>query len=257
MILAILQARYSSTRLPGKILKDILDQPMLLHQINRINKSKLIDKLVVATSNDISDDIVEKRLVSSNIDIFRGSLDDVLDRYCQCALKYNPDYIVRITGDCPLIDWNIIDMVIKKHIDEGNDYTSNTLEPTYPDGLDVEVMNFAALKKAWANAKLPSEREHVTPYIYKNQDLFKLGCLKNSEDLSELRWTVDEPEDFIFVKAIYEMIYIDKQHFTFDDILKVLKKNPEFSRINSKFKRNEGLLKSLNKDKKFLIKEEL
>lgn len=257
MVLAILQARCSSSRLPQKVLKDILGKPMLLHQIDRINKSKLIDKLVVATSNDISDDIMEKRLTGSNIDVFRGSLDDVLDRYYQCALKYNPDYIVRITGDCPLIDWNIIDMVVKKHINEGNDYTSNALEPTYPDGLDVEVMNFTVLKKAWVNAKLPSEREHVTPYIYKNRNLFKIGCFKNIENLSELRWTVDELEDFKFVKTIYELLYNDNKYFTIDDILKVLKENPEVGQINSQFKRNEGYLKSIMIDEKIITKEEL
>ena len=251
MIVAILQARMSSSRLPGKVLKPILGKPMIQYEIERIRKSRHIDKLVLATSDDAADDCLVNMCKLHNINVFRGSLQDVLDRYYQCAKQYQAKYIVRLTGDCPVIDWTIIDQVIEKHIEDGNDYTSNTLNPTYPDGLDVEVFNFSAIEDAWNKAQLLSEREHVTPYIYKNPQKFKLGCLKNNIDLSALRWTVDEHEDFLFITQIYERLYPVNKDFLMKDVVDLIKQIPDLSAINSGFQRNEGMEKSLAEDKIF------
>jgi len=165
MILAILQARVSSTRLPGKVLKPILGMPMLLRQIERVKQAKLIEQLLVATSDDKSDDPIEQLCRENDIACFRGSLDDVLDRFYQAAKPYQPDHIVRLTGDCPLIDPQLIDEVVVFCLSGDYDYVSNAFEPTYPDGLDVEVFRFPCLQQAWEEAELPSEREHVTLFI--------------------------------------------------------------------------------------------
>ena len=157
MILALLQARYSSSRLPGKVLKPILGKPMLLHQIERLSNSQMIDKLVVATSNNISDDAIEKMCTDNNIEIFRGDLENVLDRFYQCAKLYNPDYVVRLTGDCPLSDWQIIDNMIQYYLDEGLDYMKTS--PKFPDGLDAEIGSLKSKDEAIAfNARSTSSR---------------------------------------------------------------------------------------------------
>lgn len=248
MVLAILQARHSSSRLPGKVLKPILGKPMLLHQIERLSNSQMIDKLVVGTSNKISDDAIEKMCTDNNIEIFRGDLENVLDRFYQCAKLYNPDYVVRLTGDCPLSDWQIIDNMIQSYLDEGLDYMKTS--PKFPDGLDVGIMTTLALKIAWKNAKMPSEMEHVTQYIGKNPNLFKNGEYDCDQDLSHHRWTVDEPEDFIFVNSIYKALYQKNPLFLMNDILDLLQKQPNLTKINNSFTRNEGLKKSLQEDKK-------
>lgn len=249
MILAIVQARVSSSRLPGKVLKPILNKPMIVHQIDRIKNSKLINKIVLATSENSSDDALVEVCSKYEIEVYRGSLENVLERFYKCAKNYVPEQIIRLTGDCPLIDWNIIDRTVELHLIENNDYTSNTLEPTYPDGLDVEVMSYNALEMAYRNARLPSEKEHVTPYIYNHKELFKVGCLKNNIDLSGLRWTVDETEDFEVITQIYETLFPKNPKFLLEDILIFLNRNPGIVKINSLFKRNEGMLKSLGKEK--------
>ena len=249
MILAIIQARVSSSRLPGKVQKYILGKPMILHEIERLRKSKYIDQTVLATSREKSDDTLMGLCQENAIELFRGSLDDVLDRYYQCASLYQPEHIVRITGDCPLLDWNVVDAVIRKHLTEKNDYTSNTLQVSYPDGLDVEVMRYDALEKAWNEAELPSEREHVTQYLIKHPEFFKQGNLRYRQDLSVLRWTVDEPEDFQFVTKVYEELYRKNAEFTMQDVLDLLNNQPELLKINNDFERNEGLLKSFREDK--------
>jgi len=251
MILAILQARFSSSRLPGKVLQPILGKPMLLHQIERVQRSKMIDKLVVATSFDPSDDNIEKMCINNNIEVFRGSLDNVLDRFYQCSKHYNPSHIVRLTGDCPVADWQVIDEAISGHLSTNSDYTSNILPPTYPDGLDVEVVKKIALKEAWECAVLPSELEHVMPYI-RNNSRFKKFNLENREDLSEHRWTVDNSEDFKFIKRIYEELYLNNNKFNTHDILKLLEKKPYIKDENYHIMRNEGALKSYKEDKEFL-----
>lgn len=248
MILAILQARVSSTRLPGKVLKPILGQPMLLRQIERLQRAAMIDTLLVATSSDRTDDALEDLCNKHEIRCFRGNLEDVLDRFYRAAHPYKPDHVVRLTGDCPLADPQLIDQVISFHLKGGFDYTSNALEPSYPDGLDVEVVRFTSLAQAWEEAALPSQREHVTPFIHQQPGRFKIGSVKNSADLSSLRWTVDEPLDFELVTIIYETLYPQNPAFTTRDILMLQDQRPDLKTMNTRFKRNEGYNKSLAED---------
>ena len=250
MILAILQARYSSSRLPMKVLKPILNKPMLLHQVERLRHSTLIDKIVVATSIDCSDDIIEKMCLDNKIEIFRGDLDDVLDRFYQCAKLYSPEYIVRLTGDCPLADWQVIDEMIQCCLEGNFDYVETSLK--FPDGLDAEVMTMNALTEARNNAVLPSEMEHVTQYIVNRAEQFNNRIFEFNQDLSHLRWTVDEPEDFILVEKIYQALYEENPLFLTNDILNLLQERPELTSINNRFIRNEGLEKSLQEDMEFL-----
>ena len=250
MILAILQARVSSTRLPGKVLKPILGKPMIHHQIDRTLRSKKIDKLVLATSTDPSDDELERFCQEIDLLCYRGDLNDVLDRYYQAALLFNPAHVVRLTGDCPLTDLEIIDQVIDFYLAGGYDYVSNTMEPTFPDGLDVEIFSFSALKTAWTSAKLPSDREHVTPYIRNHENIFSTGSFKGDQDLSSHRWTVDELRDFGFVTRVYERLHPAKPYFKMADVLDLLVKYPELIQINKGIERNEGFNKSLEEDKK-------
>jgi spore coat polysaccharide biosynthesis protein SpsF len=252
MILAILQARFSSTRLPGKVLKPILGKEMLLHQVERIQHSKLIDKLVVATSIDGTDDVIEKVCLNNGIEVFRGNLNNVLDRFYKCAKIYNPLHIVRLTGDCPLIDWEVIDNMIEYYLNKKLDYISTF--SNFPDGLDAEVIAMGALIESKNNATLPSEKEHVTQYINQRKNEFNIGSFVCCKNLSHLRWTVDEPEDFILVEKIYQKLYKNNPNFLTNDILKLIEKNVELETINNHFLRNEGLKKSLKEDEEFLKK---
>jgi spore coat polysaccharide biosynthesis protein SpsF len=233
------------------VLKPILGKPMLLHQIERVQHSKMIDKLVVATSVDSSDDNIEKMCIDNNIEIFRGNLNNVLDRFYQCSKCYNPSHIVRLTGDCPVTDWQVIDQAIESHLSTESDYTSNILPPTYPDGMDVEIAKMSALKEAWKCAVLPSELEHVMPYI-RNNLKFKKFNLECEKDLSEHRWTVDNSEDFEFIERVYEELYLDNNKFNARDILRLLERNPHIKDTNYHIMRNEGALKSYEEDKEFL-----
>jgi spore coat polysaccharide biosynthesis protein SpsF len=249
MILGILQARVSSTRLPGKVLRPILGKPMLIRQIERILQTCCMDKLIVATSVNTEDDAIEEVCNAIGIDCYRGSLEDVLDRFYQAAKNFEPEHVIRLTGDCPLADSEVIDQLIEFHIKGDYDYSSNALEPTYPDGLDVEAIRFSALESAWKNAKIPSAREHVTLYLYQNPQMFRIGVLKNTVNLSYLRWTVDEPQDLEVVNQIYESLYPKNPQFTTWDILQYLEEDVDLKTKNTAFERNEGLKKSLNKDK--------
>lgn len=239
MILAVLQARCSSTRLPGKVLKPILGTPMLLRQIERVKRSACIEKILVATSDDPSDDPIESICEENGIVCFRGKLDDVLDRFYQAASLYHPLHVVRLTGDCPLSDPDLIDKVIRFHLQGEFDYTSNALEPTFPDGLDVEIFRFSCLQKAWRHARSASDREHVTPYMYRTARQVKKGSYTNRIDLSHLRWTVDEEADFLLITRIYEALYQQNPSFSSEDILDYLHKHPELLKLNSQYKRNE------------------
>jgi spore coat polysaccharide biosynthesis protein SpsF len=251
-VLAILQARSSSSRLPRKVLKPILGVPMILRQIERELAVDLIDKLVVATSTDSSDDILVRTLEENNISVYRGSLDNVLDRFYQCSILFKPEHIVRLTADCPLADPGVIDHVIQEHLEMDVDYTTNCSPPTWPDGLDVEIMKFTALASAWREAELPSELEHVTPFIRNHPKRFLQHNVANKRDISNLRWTVDEPEDLKFVREIYQRLYPTKCLFDYHDILNCLENNHSLSDINSKFNRNEGSLSSYKKDLVYL-----
>jgi spore coat polysaccharide biosynthesis protein SpsF len=233
MVLAILQARVSATRLSGQVLKPLLGKPMIFYQLERIKHAAKIDRLIVAANIDQSDDQLVDICWESKVPAYRGSSIDVLDCFYQVACMLQADHIVRLTGDCPLIDPEIIDLVIETHLWEGNDYTSNTLEPTYPSGLDVEVMTFASLEKAWDEAKTPSEREQVTSYIYQHPDLFKLGNVAWNLNLSHFRWKIDVPADLEFVKVVYERLYQPGRIFKMQDIFDLINANPKLKEINS------------------------
>ncbi|KNZ42658.1 cytidylyltransferase domain-containing protein [Acetobacterium bakii] len=253
MVIAIIQARTGSTRLPGKIFMEFSGKSNLFHVYNRVQKSKKIDNVIIATTDKKVDDAVFEFCVKEKINCYRGSEDDVLDRFYRCCKPLDlskKDIIVRITADCPLIDPVIIDEVIAFFEENQYDYVSNGIEPTYPDGLDVEVFSFYALKKSWEAAKLLSEREHVTPYIINNEKLFKIGSYKNNTDLSHFRWTLDEIEDYQLIGEIYKNLYSEDKMFTTQDILSFLNDKPQLKMINSKYARNEGYLKSIEEDKK-------
>lgn len=257
MILAVLQARVSSSRLPGKVLKPILGKPMLALQIERCRRAKRLDNLILATSSDPSDDALVELAAAINVRCVRGSLNDVLDRFYQAAAPERPQYVVRLTGDCPLADPQVIDELVEFCLAGGYDYAANCVEPSYPDGLDAEICTFAALETAWREAQLPSEREHVTPFIRNHPERFRCGALKNSVDLSHLRWTVDEPEDFALVSAIYAALYPANPEFDTAAVLQLLERRPELKTQNVKFDRNEGYLKSLKEDRAMFLKNRL
>ena len=234
-VVAIIQARMGSTRLPGKVMKEILGKPVILWDLDRVSLSKLIDEIVVAIPYGEENDVIVDTIKEYNdkVIIARGSEDDVLDRYYQAAVQTNADVVVRITSDCPLIDPVVIDNVIEQFLDNDCDYCSNSLTRTYPRGLDTEVFSFKALETAWNEAKKDYEREHVTPYIIENPDKFKLLNVANDIDLSHLRWTLDTKDDFEFIDAIYERIHSKKQLFLMDDVLELLDREPELIDINS------------------------
>jgi len=248
MILGILQARVSSSRLPGKVLKPVLGEPMIIRQIERLQRSKKIDQLVLATSDSSDDFELAAICKKSAVKCFRGSLNDVLDRFYKAAAEFNPRHIVRLTGDCPLADPDLIDKVIEFHLNGNYDYSSNAIEPTFPDGLDVEIFRYKCLETAWREAKLSSDREHVTPFILTNKRMFKTGNFKNPVNLSDYRWTVDEPEDLRLIQAIYHGLYPKNPKFDINDILEFVSSRPELKKINRMHHRNEGYQKSLSKD---------
>jgi len=233
-IVAIVQARMGSTRLPGKVMKTILDKHVILWDIDRVSLSKLIDEIVVAIPFGKQDDVIADTIEEYNnkILISRGSEGDVLDRYYNAAVQTNADVVVRITSDCPLIDPVVVDHVIEQFLNNDCDYCSNSLQRTYPRGLDTEVFSFDALSKAWNESKKNYEREHVTPYIIENPDKFKLLNVSNDIDLSHLRWTLDTKEDFEFIDAVYQRIYPKKQMFFMDDVLDLLDHEPGLIDIN-------------------------
>ena len=256
MIAVIIQARTGSTRLPKKVLADIGGKPMLWHIIERIKRAKNVNKIIVATTNKKNDKEIIEIAKKSGAKSFAGSEKDVLDRYYRTAKIYGADIIVRITGDCPFADPEIIDKTINFFKKNNFDYvstghiTKQIYEPNYPVGLNTEVFNFSALKKAWEEAKLPSEREHVTPYIWKNDKLFKIKTINSGPNFSQMRWTVDEERDLEFVREVYKRLYPVTKIFLMQDILDLFKKEPHLLEINKGIKRDEGNLKSLKKDKK-------
>ena len=244
-VVAIIQARMSSSRLPGKVLLNLAGRPILEHVIVRLSLSKTIDEVVVATSTDDTDDTLVAWLVDFEANFFRGSLLDVLDRYYKCAVEYQADWVVRITSDCPLVDPDIVDHVVVKAINENFDLYG--LAGEFPDGLDVQVFKFDALKAAWAQADKPFEREHVGTYIEcTNPDQFKVGGAYLFRNLGHMRWTLDEKADLIFLRKLMSYLSDDIKSFRTKDILEVINKHPELLKINSNIVRNEGLLKSIS-----------
>lgn len=209
MILGILQARMSSTRLPGKVLAEILGVPMIGRHVERLRRARKLDSLAVATSDEASDDPLAAYCETLGLPVYRGALADVLDRFHRAALAFGPARtVVRLTADCPLADWTVIDSVIETHETGGFDYTNNTdPQRTFPHGLDAEAMRSEALDAAWREAKDPYEREHVTPFLYRHPERFRLGGLTSSAPAPELRWTVDTPADLDFVRYVYGELY--------------------------------------------------
>lgn len=247
--LAIIQARIDSSRLPGKVLLPLGENTVLEHVISRVRKSAFLNEnTVVATSISKSNLPIVKLCAEIGVQVFCGSEDNVLDRFYQLSKLLNPENIVRITADCPLIDPSVIDEVIGLHLSSNSDYTTNTIEHTYPDGEDVEVFKFSALKKAWEDAALPSEHEHVTPYIWKRPEIFKLCNLKSDKNLGNMRWTIDNIEDYDFIKNVYKHLFNKNEYFGMFEIIEFLKNNPEIEKINSHICRNEGYINSLKND---------
>lgn len=246
MVLALIQARMGSTRLPGKVLADICGKPMLWCVVERVRSARLIDSLAIATSTQAADDAIADFCTKNNMVFFRGSETDVLDRFYQAAKHFQADTIVRITADCPLIDPKTIDKVVAAFLEGGYDYVSNTIRITYPDGLDVEVFSFPALETAWKEAHLPAEREHVTPYL-RTSGRFRVQNVDNETRLPDeyLRWTVDEPADLEFVRIVYSRLAPQGQAFGFVDILSLLKTDATLTRINAGITCNEGYYRSL------------
>ena len=248
MIGCIIQARMGSSRLPGKIMKRVDGKFLLDYVIDQLKSSKKIEKIVVATTTLPIDNLICEHLSSKNITFFRGSSNDVLDRYFQCAKKFSINTIVRITADNPLIDPNIVDLVIDKYNNTKCDYGTNCLPRTFPYGTEVEIFSFKKLYEVWQNAKKPSEREHVTPYFYNNPDLFKIINLEHSKNISNLRWTIDQENDLKLFQTIISKI--NHRPILLNDILALYSKEPKLFEQNKPIIQNEGYIKSLKDDKK-------
>jgi spore coat polysaccharide biosynthesis protein SpsF len=238
-IIAIIQARMSSTRLPGKVLLDLGDRSVLSRMVERVKQSRMVTRVVVATTIDPTDDPIVKLCQDEKIDVFRGSLPDVLDRYYQAAVLYHADIVVRLTGDCPLIDPQLIDQTIQLMIDQKADFSCNRLPPpfhrTYPIGLDVEVCSMPALTFAWHVADEKHDREHVLPYLYEVKGRFNVVQLDHTEDLGSLRWTLDTPEDYVLLQEVINRLD-GSNEFTWLDVLELFKKDPELAHINQSIK---------------------
>lgn len=237
-IVAIVQARMGSTRLPGKVMRTILDKPVILWDIDRISSSMSIDEIVIAIPYGDENDIIESTIKQYNrkIVIIRGSENDVLDRYYKAAVQTKADGVIRITSDCPLIDPTVIDMVVNEFLNTDCDYCSNTLKLTYPRGMDTEIFTFKALERTWNEAKKDYEREHVTPYIREHPNIFKLHNVSNEEDLSRLRLTLDTKEDFELITHIYHQLYPTKKMFLLKDIQGLFDRRPDLIKINEHIK---------------------
>lgn len=247
---AIIQARMDSSRLPGKVLMKVDERnPVLYYVITQLQYSKLLDKIIVATTNLKEDDEIVKFVHSMGIDYFRGDPLNVLDRYYQCAKKFSISTIVRITADNPLIDPMIVDQIIEKFNSGLYDYVTTQPPRTFPQGTDVEIFSFQALERAWLEAKKPSEKEHVTPYFYNNPTKFKILNIHNSADLSHLRWTVDKQSDLDLVRIMVSKI--KKRPILITDVIDLLSREPHLVKINNDYVMNEGYLKSLKEDEEF------
>ena len=242
-IIAITQARTGSTRFPYKIMNKIGDETLLSIHINRIKKAKKINSIIIATTNKKNDDLIKQQADKLNVNCFRGDEDDVLDRFYQAAKIHKPDYVVRLTSDCPLIDPSLIDMIIEATVNSKVDYCSNTLIESYPDGQDVEVFSFNSLKKAWEESVLISDREHVTPYMKNN---FKvLNVHSNNMKFNKVRMTVDEPSDFVVIKRLVDKLGLNEK---WENYTNLYLNDKTISNTNDSITRNEGYIKSIKND---------
>lgn len=221
----------SSTRLPGKVLKDLGGESVLTRVVNRVRRARLVGEVVIATTNNSADDVIVQECERINVKVFRGEEDDVLDRYYRCALWAGAGAVVRITSDCPLIDPDVSDKTVRSFLGRRPDYASNTLERKYPRGLDTEVMTMEALASAWRDAHEAYQRAHVTPYIYENPERFRLLPVCGFRDYSHYRWTLDTPEDMALIRALYKRMN-DRDDFSWLDLVKVLEREPQLADIN-------------------------
>ena len=247
----IIQARLASTRLPEKVLVDIAGKPMLAHVIERAAAITRVDAVVVATTTAAEDRVVRDAARKHGAHAFAGNPTDVLDRYCRAACEFRADAVVRVTADCPLLDPAVSSRVTERFAQGDLDYCSNILPPTYPDGLDTEVISFAALERVWREADLPSDREHVTTYIRTRPHRFRTANIEARVDLSALRWTVDEPDDLEFVREVIRHLAPRPGEMPgFDAVLRVVRENPGLAKLNASFQRNEGWKSSVAADPK-------
>ena len=250
--LAIIQARMNSTRLPGKVLKLIYARPMLGYMAERVSSASEVDDYVIATSVEVSDDPIEEFCINNDIPVFRGNLHDVLDRFYRASEITDAGIIIRLTGDCPLVDPNIINTMVRMFKKNSYDYLANTAPPegiTFPEGMDIEIFTKEALKKAWNEAEKPSEREHVTFYFWKNKNLFSTFRYDLEENYSDYRLTVDYPEDFEVVEKIIQHFHNSTLQFNMDEIVTFLVENPEITDLNKNIESFSGWKDSLEKDK--------
>lgn len=235
-IVAIIQARMTSSRLPGKVLIDIAGYPMLWHVVNRVSSAKMVDQTVIATTDDPADNPIEEFCLSNGYAYYRGHPFDVLDRYYQAALKFQADIIVRITADCPLMDPELIDSLLESFLNAKVDFAANRLPPpwkrSYPIGLDIECVHLDSLRKAWQEAESQFEREHVMPYLYDQPDRFKVLLTHHEPDYGEKRWTVDTPQDLELVTGIYEK-FAPRIDFSWLEVIEMINRNPELEKINT------------------------
>ncbi len=238
-VIAIIQGRMGSSRLPGKILKDLGGKPMLAHVVERVCRAQTVHEVVVATTNDASDNEVAQFCRQEGIECYRGSLFDVLDRFYQAAKACRADVFVRITADCPLIDPGVIDQTVRAFFESGADFAANRLPPpwkrTFPIGLDTEVCSFAALERAWREATQPHDREHVMPYLYEEEGRFKVKVVDAAQDQGHLRWTVDTAEDLAAMRALFTLLGNDPP-LSWLDVLAVWQQHPEIHPINAQVK---------------------
>ncbi|HZU86470.1 MAG TPA: glycosyltransferase family protein [Anaerolineaceae bacterium] len=235
-VVAIIQARMSSSRLPGKVLRDIGGQSMLERMITRVQRSQRINRIVIATTIDPSDAPIAELCQSKGWPFFRGNLYDVLDRYYQAALEFKASTIVRLTADCPLIDPTIIDLTLEQFFQAGVDFAANRLPPpwhrTYPIGMDTEVCSFGALERAWREAQAPYEREHVLPYLYDEPGRFRTLLVNTEPDYGHLRWTVDTTQDLEVIQRVYAL-FEGRDDFTYAELLELFTHHPELQKVNA------------------------
>lgn len=237
----IVQARMTSTRLPGKVLKLVDAKPLLAYLIERLRRVKLADDIVIATTGNSTDDVIVKFCECAKVNYFRGSENDVLSRYYQAAMKYNADVVVRITSDCPVIDPQVVDQVIGmfKSAYPRLSYVSNIGERTFPRGMDTEVFTAKALEEAYREATEKPDREHVTPFIRRHTERYHSDNLRYKEDQSIHRWTVDTSEDFQLIEKIISSLYPNNPEFALEDCLRLLEKNPQWMDINKEVRQKE------------------
>jgi len=246
-VVAVIQARMGSTRLPGKVLMDIAGKPMLWHVVDRVKRCKTIDQIVVAITEKEENKAIIELAKKCGVETFAGSEEDVLGRYYQAARRFNADVIVRITSDCPLIDPVIVDKLVDYYRDNIDKIDYVNTAPSFPEGVDTEVFGFNALEVTWKNAKKRYEREHATIYMHENPAIFRLATIENDKDMSHVRFTVDRMEDLIVVREIFKYLYKHGRVFHTQDILNLLEEKPEIMEINKNVLRNEGFLRSLEK----------